>query len=350
MENFGEGLGKPHTKCGQTLFTAASMCWRLVLKPVESARCVLRLCEEVTQIKMIRKMTLQIGFPVLLAFIAWNAYSTVNQFKRVRRISTMTLISSANQADLSSILKELTDMETAQRGYLLTDDLTYLQPFTDAKERIGTDFARLRAGLANRTQNEQSLETQLESLAKSKQAEMERSIDLRQRGFRLRSFKLVGTNEGKEYMDEIRRIASSLSATESGDFAKLEREGVVAFNTALRVTIVSNSALLVLTGCLFGLMRHHARLQEKEAAQSRQELAVRESQLERLMSALSGEARSNIDSINTLSELLLEKYGDFLPRQGQEYAEQMKEAALRIERLRQDLVGSPESAGDERAA
>jgi CHASE3 domain sensor protein len=299
---------------------------------------------------MIHKMTLQIGFPVLLAFIAWNAYFTINHFKRVRRISTMTLISSANQADLSGVLKELTDMEAGQRGYLLTDDLTYLQPFTEAKEKIGTDFARLRSDLANRMPDEQSLETQLESLAKSKQAEMERSIDLRQRGFRLRSFKLVGTNEGKEYMEEIRRIASSLSATENGDFAKLEREGVVAFNTALRVTVISNSALLVVTACLFWLMLHQARVRGKEAAHNRQELAVRESQLERLTSALSGEARSNIDSINTLSELLLEKYGDFLPRQGQEYAEQMKEAAVQIERLRQDLVGSPESTSDEKVA
>jgi hypothetical protein len=36
--------------------------------------------------------------------------------------------------------------------------------------------------------------------------------------------------------------------------------------------------------------------------------------------------------------LLLENYGGFLPRQGHEYAEQMKEAAAQMERLRQDLV------------
>ena len=66
------------------------------------------------------------------------------------------------------------------------------------------------AGLTNRAGREQSLESQLESLAKSKQAEMERSISLRQHGYRHRSFMLVNTNEGKDYMDEIRRIASSL--------------------------------------------------------------------------------------------------------------------------------------------
>ena len=68
---------------------------------------------------------------------------------------------------------------------------------------------------------------------------------------------------------------------------------------------------------------------------------MRDLQLEKLTSALSGQARSNIISINMNSRLLLENYGGFLPRQGHEYAEQMKEAAAEMERLRQDLVGSP---------
>lgn len=38
-----------------------------------------------------------------------------------------------------------------------------------------------------------------------------------------------------------------------------------------------------------------------------------------------------------------------LPRQGHAYAEQMKEAAAEMERLRQDLVGSPSSNGNGRA-
>ena len=77
---------------------------------------------------------------------------------------------------------------------------------------------------------------------------------------------------------------------------------------------------------------------------------MRDLQLEKLTSALSGQARSNIIAINTNSRLLLENYGSFLPRQGHEYAEQMKEAAAQMERLRQDLVGSRGSESDETAA
>jgi CHASE3 domain sensor protein len=299
---------------------------------------------------MMRKAALQIGVPALLAFIAWNAYLAVNHLKRVQKIAALTLESSAIQAELSGVLKDVTDMETGQRGYLLTGDPAYLQPYTDAKGRIETDFVRLHAGLVNRTQREQSAESRLEPLARSKHAEMEQSISLRQRGYRHRSFMLVDTNEGKDYMDEIRRIVSSLSSAESSNFARFDSERTAALKRVLSVTIVANSGLLVMAVCLFRLIRHHWRLLGEEAAQTRQELAARDLQLEKLTSALSGQARSSITAITTNSRLLLENYGGFLPRQGHEYAEQMKEAAAQMERLRQDLVGSRSSGSDQRAA
>jgi len=289
---------------------------------------------------MIRKAALQIGIPALLIFIGWNAYLAVNHLNRVQTIAALTLESSAIQAELSGVLKDMTDMETSQRGYLLTGNPAYLQPYTEAKGRIDADFVSLRTGLASRTQREQSLESRLEALARSKEAEIERSIGLRQQGYRHRSFMLVDTNEGKDYMDEIRRIVSSLSAAESSNYARFDTERIAALKSVLSLTVVSNSVLLVLAAGLFGLIRQHLRLLGEKVSQSRIELAVRDLQLEKLTSALSGQARSNIGAINTNSRLLLENYGDFLPRQGHEYAEQMNEAAAQMERLRQDLVGS----------
>jgi CHASE3 domain sensor protein len=295
---------------------------------------------------MIRKLTLQIGIPTLLALMAWNAYLAVSHLKGMQKITALTMESSVMQAELSDVLQDLIDMETGQRGFLLTGDATYLQPYSDAKSRIATDFAALRAGLAHGPQHEQSLESQVESLARSKQAEMERTINLRQHGYRLRSFRVVYTNEGNNYMDTIRHIVSTLESSESGNFAKLGSQKSATLKKFLRISIASNSAMLLIAACLFGLMRRHGRLLEEEAAKSREELAVRDLQLRKLTSALSGQARSDITAINTISGLLLENYGAFLPRQGHEYAEQMKEAAAQMERLRQDLIGAqcPEAA------
>ena len=75
---------------------------------------------------------------------------------------------------------------------------------------------------------------------------MERSISLRQQGYRRRSFNLIDTNEGKSYMDEIRRIASLLASSESNNFARLKGERTAALRRAFSATIISNFVLLVL--------------------------------------------------------------------------------------------------------
>jgi CHASE3 domain sensor protein len=298
--------------------------------------------------KMIRKVVLQVGVPALLAFMAVNAYLAINHLKQMQKIAALTLESSIIQTDISGVLRDLTDMETGQRGYLLTADASYLQPYTSAKNRIGADFVGLRAGLANRQEHERSLESQLESLASSKQAEMERTIDLRQQGYRHRAFMLVDSNEGMEYMDRARGLLSSLSLAESSRFAGLDNERNADLRKALVGTIVANLCLLALTAGLFGLVRYHGQLLEQEAVKSGQTLAVRDLQLKKLTSALSNQARSKTSAIETNARLLLQNYGGFLPRQGHEYAERIKEAAAQMEQLRQDLVGNPNS--DEKAA
>jgi CHASE3 domain sensor protein len=299
---------------------------------------------------IIRRVALQIGVPTLLAVIACSAYLAVHHVYQTQQTAAVMLESSAIQTNIADVMKDLTDMEASQRGYLLTGDTSYLQPYSDAKTRIGKGLPELRTQLAKRNQDEQALEARLESLATSKQSEMERGIDLRERGYRHRAFRLVDTNEGKEYMDEIRGIASSLTLLEKSASVTLDKKRRTAFKKALSVTLMANAGLFVLAGCLVLMLRCEYRRLDQEVARSRRELDLRESQLLRLTSALSGQARSEIVAINTMSRLLVENYGGFLPRQGHEYAEQMNQAAIEIERLRQDLVGSIAYQGDGHAA
>src|SRR5947209_10933163 len=117
---------------------------------------------------MIRKIVLQAGVPTLLVFIAWNAYVAIHHLSSVHSAADLTRESPAAQAELSNVLKDLTDMETGQRGYLLTGKPEYLQPYDEGKGRIATDFARLRIRLSNGSEHEKSLESHLESLTASK--------------------------------------------------------------------------------------------------------------------------------------------------------------------------------------
>jgi CHASE3 domain sensor protein len=295
---------------------------------------------------MIRKTVLQLGTIALLALMAWNAYLALSRFNERGRIADLSVQSSRMQAAIATVLRDITDMETGQRGYLLTATSDYLLPYSDAKARIATDFAGLRAALAKSPQSEQAIESKLESLANSKMAEMEHTINLRQQGYRHRAFKLVDSNEGLEYMDQMRGLLLSLSKTENDRFAGLQAEKNDRLRKAFREILVTNLSLFALAICLFAGLRYHGRQLEGEAVQSRQELIVRDVQLRKFTAALSTQARAKTSTIEQNAYLLLEYYADFLPRQGQQYAEQIKEASTQMERLRQDLIADGPAGAD----
>ena len=106
--------------------------------------------------KMIRTTALQVGVAASFALIVWNGYVVVSHVKHMRTIAALTLQSSMIQAEISGLMKDLTDMETRQRGYLLTNNPSHLQPYTEAKDRIAAGFGNLRAGLSNRGERERS--------------------------------------------------------------------------------------------------------------------------------------------------------------------------------------------------
>ncbi len=299
---------------------------------------------------MIRKAALQIAALALLVFVAVNGYFALSHLRQIQKSTALILESSTTEANIAAVSQDLTDMETGQRGYLLTGDESYLQPYTDAKSRIGTRFAGLRSVLSDRPEQERSLETQLEALAASKEDEMERTITFRQKGYRHRAFVLVNTHEGKGYMDRARALVSSLAALENENLAKFKQERNDSSRKAFSKTVMSNALLLGLTALLFVLIAFYVRRLERKAAQSNTALAARESELEKLVSALSNRAPVEIKLIEDNAHLLLGKFGGFLPKQGYEYAEQIQDAAGDLQKLIRELLNRPDNAIERKAA
>jgi CHASE3 domain sensor protein len=300
-----------------------------------------------------RKAALQLAALGLLALMAFYAYLAIDQFKRIQASAALSLESSTVQADIARVRQDFTDMETGQRGYLLTDDASYLQPYSDAKNAMATDLANLSSALATRPQSEESIEAQLESLAAAMQGEIERTVALRQQGYRHRSFQLVQKDQGKQEMDQARSLVASLSSMESSQFATLEKERNASASKALTEIVAANVCLIALTAGLFLFVRLHERKLERESRRSQEGLALRDSQVEKLtklMSALEEQTRVQIRTIEENVRMLLEKYDGFLPPAGYACAEKIKDATAQLEEVRKDMLGRPEFEMREKAA
>ncbi len=283
---------------------------------------------------VLRKSVLQITLPFLCGLIALNAYFVFKNIKLIQNTATQRLEASEMQGRISSALIDLQDMETGQRGYLLTGDPTYLEPYKAANARLTGHFGELRSRL---TMQDRALEHQLESLAESKIAEMDETIRLREKGYRHRAFLIVDSNRGKELMDGARSKLETLSAAQIGNIARYDRELAGGVSKAIRESLLASGVLLVVTAVvLWALNWYRKRLEIRNAGQQA-ELRATRLRLEQFTSTVFQDFRALVSEIRTHATGLLDAYGDYLPHQGQEKAQRVEDGAGRIIRLLDDL-------------
>jgi len=179
---------------------------------------------------------------------------------------------------LANLLALLTDAETGQRGFILTGDESYLEPYTKAVAQINADVVKVRELTAdNRAQ--QARIAAIEPQVQSKLREMASIVALaRQRG-QGAAIKEVVTNRGKAFMDEIRRIVGEMDgdvsrllaerAAHSNDTAQFSLRAMI-WGGALVLALVSIVGLLIqrsITGPLAVFMQFAGRVGEGDLTQ-----------------------------------------------------------------------------------
>jgi signal transduction histidine kinase len=125
---------------------------------------------------------------------------------------------SRTRGSLNRVLQHVLDAETGQRGYLLTGDPRYLEPYNAAVAEIGQQLDALRLTYAP-TGEEYSTFSQLTRNVQQKLAEMDLSVRMRKQGNEEAWKFVLMTDVGKEHMDAIRDQASKLINSAS---AKME--------------------------------------------------------------------------------------------------------------------------------
>ncbi len=277
--------------------------------------------------KSLRKIALQTTIPVLCGLIVLNAYVVSRSVKLMQQAATRRVEASRLQADISNVVLDLEDMETGQRGYLITGDPSYLQPYNEANERLAAHFAKLRSRLAGESSHDRSLEAQLESVAGSKIAEMKETIRLRELGYRHRAFQLVSSNRGKELMSGARAKLEALSSAQNSNAMRYDKEMTESISRAFKQLALASCILLAVTVvALLGFKRYSQRLEAKYA-QNAEQLEAASLLLEQFTSTTFYEVRTVLGKMRSCANALLEVYGGFLPRQGQEKAEHIEHEA-----------------------
>ncbi|MFT4240712.1 MAG: response regulator [Acidovorax sp.] len=115
---------------------------------------------------------------------------------------------------LNLVTSSLKDAETGQRGYLLTGDIAYLQPYQLALTALERQLAALKASAADEPAQRRMV-TQLDDLSRQKLRELHDTIALVQSGDREAAMAMVRSNAGKNLMDRVRDLAADLLTQQS---------------------------------------------------------------------------------------------------------------------------------------
>ncbi|MFZ6817000.1 PAS domain S-box protein [Undibacterium sp. Ji22W] len=218
----------------------------------------------------------------------------------ISRERTTNTINSAED-----LLSQLRDAETGQRGFLLTGDEKFLEPYNAVLPVVITSFQILRKNNLSKSGNV-SLNN-LEPLITEKMAELDRLITLRRNGNTASAILGVSVGRGKRLMDRIRiEIANFVKGQN-----EVLRQEEFSFQTAMRrlFTIILGASGFV--ACFVMLFTYIAYKEWKQREQNRFHLeTLRMLEQQRLNNQALSESNFNLRISEEKLSITLNSIGD----------------------------------------
>ncbi len=150
-------------------------------------------------------------------------------------------------SNLSQGLSALKDIETGQRGYLLTSEVSYLEPYQAGLKEVDRSFGEIRKITTDNAAQQRRMD-RLEPLVKERLASAKETVDSVQAGKADAALQMIKSGKDKALMDQIRAVVTEIQNEEEGLLAKRSAE-TKSNAEQVEWTIVLGTALaLVIAG------------------------------------------------------------------------------------------------------
>jgi PAS domain S-box-containing protein len=210
-----------------------------------------------------------IAVALLVAALLVDAALTVHNIREVSVSVQWVSHSHEVLGKLEQVLSTLKDAETGQRGYLLTGETTYLEPYEQAAALLQTQMTQLgQLTIDNPSQTAHVLK--LEQLANTRMAILRRGLDAfraeRERGRALAAARqAVTSGGGKDVMDLIRDEVRGMQEAERALLKRREHISRVNGQSAMVSTIVALVLGLSLVAMVIWLFARNQAVRQRAA-------------------------------------------------------------------------------------
>ncbi len=249
-----------------------------------------------------------VGPAAVVLVVGWATNLWVERTREERALVKQT---GAVIEALNAAYADLLNAEVGERGYVLTGDSAFLQPYARSAAAIAGDLATLRAMIRDPVRRRRV--DVLDSLVTRKSAELARAVVLRRASGLEAARAVVASDRQKRTMEEIRRVVGSM-LREEHDLAL--RRGAVEEQRA-RVTeavlVAGTGASAVIALVLNGMLTRYAESEAsaaRELATRAEALEVQQRELERQARRLqeqAGELETQNEELLTIAETLREQ-------------------------------------------
>ena len=184
---------------------------------------------------------------VILPLVGWESYrDTVRVAK--------TAQARRHSYELGRVLDEtrarVVDAETGQRGFLLTGDAAYLEPYHEAIKNLDRVTDELKKLTSDNPEQQKRIAT-LEPLIAGKLAELQRTIDLHRKRGLAGATQVVLGGQGKQLMDRIRAVLTEMADQENNLRDVRSQEMAEALTGTRRIVLAGNLVSLMLLLLVF---------------------------------------------------------------------------------------------------
>ena len=295
---------------------------------------------------------------VMMSLIGFNGYLAFSAIKSL----TLTQSSLTNTAEIITRLNNLhlsvLSAESGQRGYLLTDDTLYLEPYEAALKEVRRQIDEVRSIQSEMPEQQQRI-VEIVRLSEAKIAELTETVELARQNKEALALRLLRTDRGQNAYLDLRALFDLAGKTEKAYRETLFRQLSKGRKEALLNFILSGvlSCVLVILVMMLSLMNvrkernylaaleqqneslagkveertHELRLYSEELSRSNREL-------EDFAFVASHDLQEPLRKIQAFGGRLEASFSQNLGEQGLDYLKRMRNAANRMSLLINDLL------------
>ena len=239
---------------------------------------------------------------LVLAILVASAVELRREFGGAARLRAEVGRSYDTRSRIQSVFSLMQDAETGQRGFIITGDERFLEPYDRALREMDGALAELQRRLADDPAQSREV-VALRTLVGRKRDTMERTVELRTDGDVGAAMAIVSSGEGKIAMDGIREVVERMIRQEAAALDQLAQrsEGRTRRTEAL---VAALFVLLIATAAIIGFLvwrfvTTRTALMERLAASAARQQATLDSAIDAIVTL---NPSGSVESVNAAGE------------------------------------------------